>query len=263
MDLPRSASVTCLAVLAAVTVVLRAAPAARAADTIETWDVGAADVEFYLSADDLGGKPPERAALGELVLGIGIAPRLSAYFAADAHADPALGDASVGLAAGVFGTAVDTAHVDVDVLLELSAAGDGYRDLELAPGLELNLDAAPDRVEWGVYVRVSAPIQAQPLRDGPFGLGAIALVGGAYAMVAEGHQLLLEVAVDVPAFSSSGTRDAVLGGLGVGYNVVLSDTLELVSELTVTPPFERSELTVGASIGFIVTLPGGPPLTGY
>jgi hypothetical protein len=45
---------------------------AQAADTVETWDVGATDVDFYLGFDGMGLDRYERTLSGEIMLGYNV-----------------------------------------------------------------------------------------------------------------------------------------------------------------------------------------------
>lgn len=231
--------------------------AARAADTIETWDVGAADVEFHTGVDGLGSPPGERVGSVDFVLGYGTGRRVSVYLSGGLAVDEGFATRA-GLALGMFGTPLDTDHVDVDVLLELGGSGDGLRELVVTPAVELNLDAAPDRASFGGYVRVATPVPARANAAATHP-AALDLTVGLYAMAAERHQLLLELSLAVRPFASGSEPDVDGAGIALGYNVQLSDAIELVSELSVAPPVGESRAAVGASVGFIATLSGAPP----
>lgn len=218
---PRFARCTALALA-----VLTVAPATRAADTIETWDPGAGDWELHLGAD--GGRDAEQALYGQLVAGYGLVPRLSAYFELDG-AVPVAKTASSEPHVGAFGTPVDTEHFDADLLFDLSLATP--RPV-LTPGVELNLDSAPDGRGTGVYLRLAWPTP----EPGGFTLGA-------YATATDELQLLLEH-----------DADSYWSRVALGGNLQLTEELELIGQLSID--FDRS--AQGIELGVIVTLPRSP-----
>jgi len=234
---------------------------ARAADTIETWDPAAVDLEFYTTAEGLGRPSAERAFVGEMVLGYGIIPGLSAYLTAALAADGTLGAGVVEPALGIFGTPLDTAAVDLDLLLDVSLSGDL---LHLAPGIELNFDADPDLLTWGLYLRggldvSNRTVAADPATGGagPKGLAwGLAATAGAYWRPHADHQLLLELDAAFALNPATGERAAELGGLALGYNVGVHEAIELVTQVRVELPQAADESpSVALTAGFIATLP--------
>ena len=223
----------------ALAIFLLGLPIARAADTVEAFDAGALDLESHIGIESLS--QPTTGVASELVLGYGVADRLSATVALE------LEDASVaGVAAGVIATALDTDHLDLDLLLTLGAGPPSLGTIALAPAIELNLDRSPNLGSYGLYLRLALPLEA-PL-DGPDRPLRVRLeaVGGAYVTLATRHQLLLE--------HESSLDDP--GTLALGYNVTLDDTWQLVSAARFGLPFAGEPATVGLVFGVIVTLPG-------
>lgn len=215
-------------------------PLARAADTVEPFDAGAFDLESYVTVDALG-QPAARGVTGALVLGYGLADRLSATVALE------LEEASVtGVASGVVATTLDTDHLDLDLLLSLGAGPPSLRTLELAPGIELNLDRSPDLASHGLYLRLALPLEA-PLTDPARALQVrLEAVAGAYLTLVTSHQLLLE---HESSFDGPGT-------LALGYNVTVDARWQLVSAVQLGLPSAGAPATVGLVVGVIVTLPG-------
>lgn len=227
--------------LACAALVLAAAAPARASDTVETWDVGATDVDFYVGHDGV--------AFGDIMLGYGVAPRLSAYLGTT------LSDGETAIYLGVFGTPIDTDHFDLDLFLGMTNGGPGLSQFELAPAIELNLDLDPDMRSWGAYLRAHLPVHGRPTTDATAATMAadatyhVAPTVGVYRSLGERHQLLLEYSVDFHP-------DAVeVGGLAFGYNVAITDGLELINEIYVDIPQAGERVAFGATTGFIATIP--------
>ncbi len=232
----------------AVLAVLLAPGIARAADTVETWDPGAVDVDFYLGYDGAGS--PSRSVYGDIMVGYGIVEGFSAYLGTALTAPDSLAGGEPGLYLGVFGTLVDTDHVDFDLFLDLGATGDGMSDLEVRPSLELNLDAAPDLRSFGTYVR--AGVVAHSADDASRAVLDVTLNPGAYVTLAGSHQLFVEY--DMAFAPSDGATE--IGGFALGYNVVINDALELVTQVHADIPQADEVAAVSFMAGFIATIDG-------
>jgi len=93
--------------------------------------------------------------------------------------------------------------------------------------------------------------------DGRRGAVQLALEAtlGAFTTLNERHQLLLEVdGAYRPAPGPSELR-LQLGGAAVGYNLVLSESIELINQVFIDLPQSASEpIAVGVMLGFVATL---------
>lgn len=237
-----------------------AAGSARAADTVEPWDAGAFDVDLYLAFDGLGPGAPDRTYSSDVMVGYGLLPKLSIYLGTQLEADRDLAGVPPAVYLGAFGSALQTNHVDLDLFLDLRATGLSVRDLRLGPSFEINLDAHPEMRSAGLYLRVALPlVRRRGTEDSaPEDETALALEAtlGAYMHLAPGHQLLLQPdAIYRPAPLDGETRWE-LGGLALGYNVLLGERLELITQVFVDLPQRDEEHLVGMMSGLIVTLPG-------
>lgn len=237
---------------------------ARAADTIETWDPGATNLEVYLGSEGLGlPERKDRATVAELVAGYGVSNRLSAFLGATALANDALTPRDGALRLGLFGTPVDTRHVDLDLLLVLEVGGPAFQRFAVMPGFELNLDLHPNRRSAGLYLRsgvqltgatTSAPlaIGASPQGDLTF---SFPITLGMYIRVAPRHEVLLESGFLLRPRPGPEERRLEVGGLALGYNVTLNDRVELVTQVQVDIPQGEETPAVSVMSGLIVTLP--------
>lgn len=235
-----------------------------AADTLETWDAGSGNLDFYLTMDGVGRSLPEQGVAGDMLLGWGVADRLSTYLSMSLAADGALADGDAALGVGLFGTPVDTDHFDLDLVLDLCAGGAGLRDLCLGPSLELNLDAAPDLASWGAYVRAGLEITGREVGDAHAGKSAAApgrlvdrvLTFGGYRSLGARSQLLLEYDLTWRDEPEAGGPAVERGGLALGFNRMLGDTLELVTQGRWDVPQGERDGAFGLTLGFIAGLPG-------
>ena len=241
--------------------VLSATAVAHGADTTETFAVGLSDAEFYFGLDGVGKQASARRLAGELLIGVGLLPRLSACFGVKLSGATGLGQAEPALGLGLFGTPIDTAHFDLDVGFELQVGGDGMGDFTVAPWLELNLDAAPNLAWMGLYGRLKAVLTRGPGDAGISEDGAIDFTLeptlGAYYTLSTGHQLLLEYELALHPQRPPGVPFSEPGKVTLGYNLCLSGELELVSGVAVSLPSNQESASLSVVVGVIATL-GGP-----
>jgi len=242
------------AVLLVVALAAAAPGAALGADTLETWVPGAADVEVYLGVENLGTSRSEGVGSGELVLGYGVAEGLSAYLGVRLSGDGYLAQAEPQLSLGVFGTVLDTERVDLDLLLDVGTHGQGMSHLQVSPGVELNVDLP----SVGLYLRAGTCLHGaeREQADGALHTAvALELVPGAWWSPGPGHQLLVEWILGLDA-TEGGSGPLDTGAVALGYNAVVSPTLELISQLSLMLPQSQRGWAVGAMVGFIATLEG-------
>ncbi len=240
---------------------------ARAADTTETYAVGPSEIELYGGIDGLGMGTFDRSVWAETLIGWGFVDRFSGYLVAGWSADGALGRRARVAGFGIFGTPVDTDHVDLDLVLDLCITGEG---IEVTPSLELNLDLAPDLALAGLYLAVGETLgveghlaSADPILPGVEGPGSRAslvpsmgLLSGIYWTVSDGHQLLIELDAGVRHGGREGERILEIGGLALGYNAVLTEILEILVQVSVDVPQRGEKAAAGLMLGLILALPG-------
>jgi len=246
------------------------ADAARAADTTETYGLGASDFELYLGLDGVGLGKNEKTVWGRTLLGFGIVERFSGYITMSAEGNERLSAGTGGAAFGVFGTPVDTDHFDLDLFL---GAGFGDGEMSVKPALELNLDARPDLALCGLYLRAEEALTGRDdsIADNPdtvdvnesrernaFAATTVLTVGG-YFTIAEIHQILLEYDMafhhggdDLP---EGGPEVVERGGVALGYNVRVTKSIELLTQVSVDVPNDGGDLAAGFLVGLIATMP--------
>ena len=236
---------------------------AQAIDSVETWDSGATDVEFYTGLEDLALRPQSDTSLyADMLLGYGISDRLSAYLGLTLHADGQfMGNSD--LYQGLFSTLLDSEHFDLDLLLSF-ALQDG--SFVVAPATELNFDMAADLQKAGLYLRFSLPCGAKE----DAALPSLHLAGftgavhadltlGAYWTLPAQQQLLLEFKIGHSLSGLAAQSHAIAlpwsRAMALGYNKVLSDRLELISQVEISAHQLQQAVRFAAMFGFIATLP--------
>lgn len=227
----------------------------HAADTVETWGRGAKDVDFYLGHERCRSSL-ERTSFSDAMFGYGVADRFSVYAGFTMERAGAAAFSGSGFYAGAFGTPIDLPHLDVDLFVHAGRTGGG--GWEVAPAFELNLDRHPERQSYGLYLRGSLPVAWLPASAGaPAGTDvALDINPGAYLTIARRHQLLVEWCTTLRYGASSGTPAE--NRVAFGYNVVLSERVELVNEISMAlgaTGSERRVHAVGFTSGFILTMP--------
>lgn len=219
-----------------------------AADTIETWEPGFSDFEIYAGYDGIGRPQAERSMAALSVIGVGIVPRFSGYVSVAAGAGEDLSNAEAALSIGVFGTPVDTRYFDLDLLLDVAVHGPGLSSIHILPMAEMNLDLR----NFGFYFRTGGNLEGTTAPDGAVTRSLSVLLNpGAYVILAERHQLLIEYDGAVLLNGDGGYEQ---GGVAFGYNVTLSDRVELINQLYLGIPTDGTDVFGAAAMGIIVSL---------
>lgn len=228
---------------------LLACPSARAADTVETFDPGMSNMELYLGHDGIGRNAADQALAGEMLLGLGLTPRLSAYISTVQTSNTFLTDGVRELGIGLFGTVRDGDHVDLDLMLDLRTLHDAGSTAAVHPALELNWDAAPDLARWGLYARTGLALSGEETDLGPRRLHEVDLTLGLYRTLGSGRQFLLEY--DWNRCGTDGCWQQ--GSLVAGFNAEISGGMELISQVGLGTP-GRDASGFGLMFGVIRSL---------
>lgn len=232
--------------------------AARAADTVEPFDVGATDFELYTGMEGLGRGKYEKTVYGDVLLGYGLLPRLSAYAGMTLHANEYFADGAADFAIGMYGTVVDTHHFDLELFLDFAGGGDAF---SVTPSFEMNVDADPEMQGFGVYVRGGVPMYgrdsaAEDASEPTYELATqVDGTVGTYLTLNGIHQLLLEYDMVFRPDAMDDEHSAEVGGIALGYNVLLTDSFELINQVVWDIPQENEQTAFGVSTGILVTLP--------
>lgn len=237
----------------------------EALDTTETWDVGATDLEFYTGYDGIGTGRRSGSVFSEMLIGYGIIEHFSAYFGATLQGNGFLADGNASFFMGIFGTPVDLDHFDLDLFLDMFINGLSPAQFVISPSTELNFDGDPERKTYGFYLRAGLPISGESVVSGldkeqDYKVSvSIAMSTGAYMTPKRGHTLFVEYDMALnplqDSLSPGGTRLVDIGGIALGYNVLLSDTIKMINEIRVDIPQSGENWSGGIMIGLVATLP--------
>lgn len=236
------------------------ATSVRAADTVELYAAHEASAEFTMGFEGMRQVAGDREVSNEILFGHGLGSRFATYLGASIVPDQEFRIDGADVFVGLMGAAVESDHLDVDLVLDLSVLGSAGHEFLLAPMLELNLDHDPRMQTWGAYLRAGVPMWRERTEhaDGRSTREQrvdLALNPGIYLTLSDRHQLLLEYATDIRLAEPDGDRTAA-GRMALGLNTLLSEPLEIITQLHVDLPEDGSRAELGVALGFVATLPG-------
>ena len=246
-----------LMLLAALAALAVAAGPATAADTTEPFDRGATDFEMYLGQDGFGLETAEQSVGSEMVLGYGVTERVSAFVGAALSADGHFLNDRTEMVFGLYGTALDTRQLDLDLFLAFAGSGGG--GFTASPSFELNWDAAPGLSRWGLYTRAGLAVTGHAGDAGPARTTDVEVALGTYWTVGAGRQLLLEFdgAFVDGAVGEPGGRRWDSGAFALGFNVGVTESMEMINQVHYHLADVDGHGSFGVMLGFIATLPAG------
>ena len=234
---------------------------AHAADTMEPFDLGATDLDFYQGYDGIGLRHEDRGVYSDIMWGYGVVDGLSAYAGTTLEGDGRLANGAA--------TPVDTDHLDLDLILDCSSSGGGFGELQIAPGVEINYDLVPDLGLWGLYSRILAPIHSREIATAEVAdheqarevAVPVEVTLGTYYSISDAHQLLLEADALFRGDPAEDERGFEAGGIALGYNACVARdcSLELITQVYVDVPQGAESLAAGVMAGFIATMPAAGP----
>lgn len=248
--------------------------AAHAGDTLEPFDPGFSDFEFYLNYGGLGKAEPERGLGAEGRVGVGITDWLSGYLILSGEANESLSEGAGAFALGLFATPLDTDHLDIDIGLDFTVGnlGNGVphpaeharASIEFVPFMEINVDTDPEMNGFGAWLWVEHAFGGRDdsrfddlgneIRDFTLTSGT-ALTLGAYYRFRERHEVNVTYDLAFDHTNPEGERSFDNGGAALGYNVCVLDNLELISEVRFDVPQGDEAFGVDFLLGFIATFP--------
>lgn len=232
-----------------------------AADTLETWDKGASDLDFAVGAIGLGhANPADRAYWTDITLGYGIAPGFSAYLGSHLHGDGGLRNASHTPYLGLFGSPIDTDHFDFDLIADFGFNAQGAQTLCINPGFEINLDLQPELALAGLFLTGSLALGPRDPDLRPQDLTAglldnLSLSLGAYWSLSPSQQILLQADMVQSLCPRALDQGVLLDAVALGYNVVLFENFEAITEFSVSPTVTHGLPQLALLLGFTAGLP--------
>ncbi|MGM0462323.1 MAG: hypothetical protein ACQEQ4_07900 [Fibrobacterota bacterium] len=210
-----------------------------ALDTTEPFDIGFTNIELYGGFGGIGAEKGARSITAEQVIGVGITDRLSASFAYSYESNEYFANSAGGATLGLFATLIDQDVFDLDVAAGV-IPGDG-----ITLGTELNADFSTLGLQLAIEESFSnggADTVA----------AATALAPLVYWSFSDAAQIL--AAFDVSFIHSGPEEGTDIGAVAIGFNRVLSDAVELITEASWDIPDDNEEGTLGLSVGFVATV---------
>lgn len=232
---------------------------ALGADTVETWEAGTGNFELFSEFAGVGSAASDQGLASAVLLGWGVANRFSAFAATAVSADGNLANAEPELILGAFATPYESKHLDFDLGLDMVAFGPGLQEAMIVPAFEINLDRTPDLSTMGLYLRGAAKIAGGDADiDEVHRHVDLAFTLGSYFTLSPSQQILLQYDIVVHDEPEPGVPDVERGALALGYNAMLNDSLELITEAWLDVPQNDEDAHLGLRVGIIATLmPGG------
>jgi hypothetical protein len=219
---------------------------ANALDTTEPYDRGFSDFELTGSYSGIGNSRSSRTLGWEGLIGVGITERFSASVIYAMESDDYFAPRDDELVLELFFTPVDLKTFDLDLFGGTGTNGG------LGLGIECNLDFPQFGIQ--LVVEESLDNKGNPDDERLFTTGIAPLV---YYNISKAAQLLAGIDFSIPHGSSNNDSSLDIGNAVIGYNIILSDAVELLAEAGVDIPQEDENLSFGFAIQLISTLPAG------
>ena len=263
--------------LAAATVsfalVFLAAASALAVDTNETIDSGATYYEFFMGWSGLQKPMIQQQAYAGGAIAYGLTDTVTGYLALSGQSNAYFGDGFGRTGFGLMATVFNSDHISVDLMLDAGMGGVGAqpllfhpaRDLTtgfaVTPGVEINYDHEEEMNDWGVFTVLQEALTGRTAvaytdefvervtyAFAPYMQWAL---GGYMTTVADKEQWLLEIDFRWRQNPTSSQDALIWTGLGLGYNRMLNEELELATEVYVSMPVDNETWGVGLAVGII------------
>lgn len=210
-----------------------------ALDTTEPFDVGLSDVETYVAFGGIGLAKGEKAFSSEHVIGAGITEKFSTTLVASFESDEYFSNGAYALGLGLYYNITESEKFGFDLMGSL-AFNEGF-----SLGTELNF--------YFEKVGLQLTFEESMANNGTNKIGfSTAFSPLLHFNLNEDTQLLTAIdfgidhTVDDDAFE--------VGAIGLGLNRVVSDAVEIITEVNYDIPQNDEKGSLGLSVGFIATL---------
>jgi hypothetical protein len=215
------------------------------ADTIEVYGLGFSDLEQYFSVNGMGSGGAERSSSAQFIAGYGLTNDISGYVSISGVGNQSVADSASNASAGAIVKFYDNYLFKIHGLLDVSF------DKVAQPMIDFGY--YPNH--FGAYTRLGMTF-----------IGGVEgvhfenfLVLGVRYLIADGHEVLTEMDLcwkHVPSpFDEFGVPNWEMGKVALGYNVVLTNSMELITEISFDLPSTRVEkTTVGLMTGLVISL---------
>lgn len=213
--------------------------AVLALDTTEPFEVGLTDVETYVGFGGIGLAKGEKGFSSEHVLGAGITDKLSTTLVVGFESDEYFGNGSAAIGLGLYYNVTESDKFGFDLMSSLTF-NEGF-----ALGGEFNF--------YFEKVGFQLSLEESLFNNGAEKIGfATAFAPLVHFNLSDEAQIL--TAVDFAIDHSADESSMEIGALGLGFNKVLSDAVELITEVSYDIPQDDEKGSLGISIGFVATV---------
>jgi len=220
---------------------------ALALDPIETFDAGSVSLELGAGLHGFSGGRHFEGLDFEAALIYGFADRFTGYASGEIGTDADFDSPRGGAAFGLIGNPLDTAHVDLFLMVEFSFGDYGAA---LTPGFEFQFNVFPGSKKLGFYVHMDEVLVGDPGSVTPSFRPFTEIAAGLYWSVAEGHVLLAQFDSVVNNNPVPGQRVVDIGAVALGYNVEIAEGIELLADVHCDLPQVGEDVAFGFSVGF-------------
>ncbi|MBN1433223.1 hypothetical protein JW921_00580 [Candidatus Fermentibacterales bacterium] len=218
------------------------APAAAALGPTDPFELGFSEWEVFASYSGLGLDREESSLSTELLMGVGIRPRISGSLSITGESDTWLGNASQTISIGLFGVLLESDRVAWDLYGSVSTSGLVMAGTELSlslgerAGAHLNLETgfenAPDDSQ-----SIDTSLSIAPMVH--YDLSASATVLAAASI---GH------------YPDSDESSTELEAISLGVTFALREGLELETQADYYPSTDETDASAGLTAGLIACL---------
>jgi len=217
----------------------------HALDTTEPFEIGFSDFEMSVGFGGIGLYKGNHSLEWEGTIGVGLIEKVSASFSYAMESNEYLDRSVDELGLELFFTALDSRNFDIDVYGGFGTGGC------FGLGTELNLELN----DFGLQLIVDEGIENQ---DGAADklLFTTGIEPMAYYSINEEMQVLTALDFSISFNRPASERALDIGAVSLGFNIVLSDAIELLTEIGLDIPRESEKLSAGMAVRFIATLPG-------
>ena len=227
--------------------VICSSTAAFALDTTEPYKIGLSDYEMYANSSGLGLQDKDRAYGFQNLMVVGLTDKFSASFSYTLEADQYLNSSGDGFGIGMFYNIIDSDSFDFDVYSGIGTGGG------ITVGTELNYDMS----DFGVQLRLDECFNYNSAADDGSDemLVNTAFTPLVYYSLNDKTQLLAAVDFSLPNNAPPGARSYDIGAFAAGLNIMVTSSIELITEVNVDIPQNDEEVSYGLMIGFLAALP--------
>ncbi len=264
-----------VAIVAALVVALGTVSSpAFAVDTNETIDHGAMYFEFFVGYYGVNKPLLQQQVVSGGAMAFGLAEGFTGYLSLAGRSNPYFGDGYGRTGFGLLYTVYNSPHVSIDLMLDAGTGGAGPQPLlfhpaaelnsgfAVTPGLEFNYDHDEEMNDWGLFGVVQEIVTGRTKIAYDDELNEtvtytfapwMRLTTGAYiTAIPDTEQWLIQALWRWRQNPDTNQATFQVDGIGMGYNRMLNDELEVATEIYLDIPNETGEVWgIGLGIGVL------------